>query len=227
MNIQDWFPSGLTALISLQSKGLSRVFSNTTLICRVPHVKCQTGWLTSWNQYCQEKYQQPQIYRWYHPNGKKWRGTKEPLDEVEREEWKKNGLKLSIQKIKIKASGPITSWQVDGGKWKQWQTLFSWAPKSLQTMIAAMKSRHLLLGRKVMTNLDSILKNRDITLLTNVLIVKTIFFFSSHVRMWELDHREGWAPKNWCFWILMLEKTLGNPLDSKEIKPVNYKGKHP
>ena len=45
--------------------------------------------------------------------------------------------------------------------------------------------------------------------------------------MWELDHKEGWAPKNWFFWILVLEKTLGNPLDSKEIKPVNPKGKQP
>ena len=49
-------------------------------------------------------------------------------------------------------------------------------------------------------------------------------FSSSHVQMWELDHKEGWAPKNWCFWIVVLEKTLENPLDCKEIKPVNLKG---
>jgi len=64
MNFQEWFPLGLTALISLQSKGLSKVFSNSTVICRVPHVKCRTGWLTIWNQYCQKKYQQPQRCRW-------------------------------------------------------------------------------------------------------------------------------------------------------------------
>ena len=49
-------------------------------------------------------------------------------------------------------------------------------------------------------------------------------FSSSHVWMWELDHKEGWAPKNWCFWIVVLEKTLESPLDSKQIQPVNPKG---
>ena len=68
---------------------------------------------------------------------KKWR-TKEPLDESERGEWKV-GLKLNIQKRKIMASSPIISWQIDGKKWKQWQILFSWAPKSLQMVTAAMK----------------------------------------------------------------------------------------
>ena len=65
------------------------------------------------------------------PYDRKWKGTEEPLDESEREKWK-SGLKLNIHKTKIMASGPITSWQIDGETWKQWQTLFSWAPKSLQ-----------------------------------------------------------------------------------------------
>ena len=52
-------------------------------------------------------------------------------------------------------------------------------------------------------------------------------FSSSHVWMWEMDHKEGWVPKNWCFWIVVLEKTLESPLDSKEIKPVNPKGNQP
>ena len=85
--------------------------------------------------------------------------------------------------------------------------------------------RHLLLGRKAMTNLDSILKNRDITLLPKVYIIKGMVFSSNHVQMWELDHKEGWMPKNWCFWIVVLKKTLKSPLDSKEIKQVNPKGK--
>ena len=63
-----------------------------------------------------------------------------------------------------------------GEQWKQWLTLFLWAPKSLQMVIAAMKLRHLLLGRKVMTNLDSILKSRDITLPTKVRLVKAMVF---------------------------------------------------
>ena len=80
-------------------------------------------------------------------------------------------------------------------------------------------------GRKPMTNLDSILKSRDITLLTKVhLSSQSNGFSSSHVWMRELDHKEGWAPKNWCFWTVVLEKTLESPLDSKEIKPVNHKG---
>ena len=82
--------------------------------------------------------------------------------------------------------------------------------------------RHLLLGRKAMTNPDSVLKSRDISLLTMVGIVKD--FSSSHVLMWELEHKEGWAPKNWCFQTLVLEKSLETPLDSREIKPVNPKG---
>ena len=68
-----------------------------------------------------------------------------------KEESEKVGLKLNIQKMKIMASNPITSWQIDGKQWKQCQTLFSWAPKSLQMVAAAMKlKRRLLLGRKVM-----------------------------------------------------------------------------
>ena len=63
--------------------------------------------------------------------GRKWRGTKEPLDEGENES-EKAGLKFNIQETKIMESSPIISWQIEGGKWKQWQTLFSWAPKSLQ-----------------------------------------------------------------------------------------------
>ena len=69
--------------------------------------------------------------------------------------------------------------------------------------------------------LDSVLKSRDITWPTKVGLVKAVFS-SSHAQMWELDHKESWAPKNWCFWIV-LEKTLESPLDSKESKPVNPK----
>ena len=75
-----------------------------------------------------------------------------------------------------------------------------------------------------MTNLDSILKSRDITLSTKVHPIKAMVFFSSHVWMWELDHKESWALKNWCFWIVVLEKTLESPLDCKEIQPVHPKG---
>ena len=84
--------------------------------------------------------------------------------------------------------------------------------------------RHLLLGRKVMTNLDSILKSRDITLPTKVRLVKAMVFPVVNVWMWELDCEESWALKNWCFWTMMLEKTLESLLDCKEIQPVHPQG---
>ena len=114
-----------------------------------------------------------------------------------------------------------------GKQWKQWQTLSSWAPKSLQMVTTAMKiKRYLLLGRKATTNLNNILKSRDITLLTKVCILEAVWFSSSHVKMWELDHKEGWAPNNWCFPTVVLEKTPESPFNSKEIQPVHPKGKH-
>ena len=84
--------------------------------------------------------------------------------------------------------------------------------------------RRLLLGRKVMTNLDSILKSRDISLPTIVLLVQGYIFSSGHLWMWELDYKESWAPNNWCFWTVVLEKTFDSPLDCKEIQPVHPKG---
>ena len=94
-----------------------------------------------------------------------------------KEESEKVSLKFNIQETKIMASGPITSWQIDGEMWKQCQTLFFGAPESLRMVIAAMKfKRHLLLGRKVTTNLDSIFKSRDITLPTKVCLVKAMVF---------------------------------------------------
>ena len=84
--------------------------------------------------------------------------------------------------------------------------------------------RRLLLGRKVMTNLDSILKSRDVTLPTKIHLVKAMIFSSSHVWMGELDYKERGALKNWCFWTVVLEKALESPLDCKEIQPVHPKG---
>ena len=79
-----------------------------------------------------------QICIWHHPYGRKWRGTKEPLDEGERGEWK-SWLKTHIQKTRIIASGPITSWEIDGETVETVSDLFFWAPKSLQMVTAAMK----------------------------------------------------------------------------------------
>ena len=94
-----------------------------------------------------------------------------------KEESEKAGLKLNIQKMKIMAFGPITPWQIEVGNNGNSKTLFSWATKSLQMVTAAIEiRRHLLLGRKAIINLDSILKSRDITLLTKGHVVKAMVF---------------------------------------------------
>ena len=74
-----------------------------------------------------------------------------------------------------------------------------------------------------MTNLDSISKSSNITLSTKVCLVKAMVFSSSYVWMWELDYKESWTPKNWCFWTVVLEKTLESPLDCEDIQPVHPK----
>ena len=85
--------------------------------------------------------------------------------------------------------------------------------------------RCLLLGRKAVTNLDNILKSRDIT--DKGPSSQSHNFSSNHVWMWELDQKESWMLKNWCFWTVVLEKTLESPLDGKEVQPVNPKGNQP
>ena len=81
--------------------------------------------------------------------------------------------------------------------------------------------------RKVMTILDGVLKSRDITLPTKVCIVKAMVFPVVMYQVWELDHKEVWVPRKWCFRTVVLEKTLESPLDSREIKPANPKGNQP
>ena len=105
---------------------------------QVHHEQCWARWITIWNQDCWEKYQQPQICRLYHSNGRKWRGTKEPLDDGEREE---ETVSLILNTKKLRPWHPVPSLH---GKWKgrkrKWcQILFSWAPKSLQMVTTAMK----------------------------------------------------------------------------------------
>ena len=121
------------------------------------------------------------------------------------------------------ASCPITSWQIDGEKVEAVTDFIFLGSKITAYSVCSHEiKRLLLLGRKAMTKLDSVLKSRHITLPTQVLIVKAMIF---PVVMWVLDYEEGWVPKNWCFWTVVLEKTLESPLDCKEIQPVHPKGK--
>ena len=117
-----------------------------------------------------------------------------------REESEKVGLKLNIQKTKIMVSSPVTSWQIDGETMETVRDVIFLGSKITADGDCSHEiKRHMLLGRKAMTNLDSILKSRDITLPTKVHLVN-YGFSTSHVWMWELDHKESWALKNWCFW---------------------------
>ena len=108
--------------------------------------------------------------------------------------------------------------------WKQCQNSFSWAPKSTQTMTAAMKLKKTLAPWKKSYDQPRQHIKKQRHYFTNKGPCSQSYSFSSiHVWMWQLDHKEGWALKNWCFWTVVLEKTLECPLDSIEIKPVNPK----
>ena len=121
------------------------------------------------------------------------------------------------------ASGPITSWELDEETVETVSDFIFWGSKITAEGDWRLEiKRPLLLGRKVMSNLDSILKSRNIT--DKGPSSQSYDFSSSLVWIWELDHKESWALKNWCFWTVVLEKTLESPLDCKEIKPVNPKG---
>ena len=142
-----------------------------------------------------------------------------------KEESKNVGLKINIQKTKIMASGPITSWQIDGETiervrllglqnhcrwWLQpwnWKTLAPWNKSFDQPRQHIKKQRHYFANKGLSS------QGYD--------------FSGSRVWMCELDYKESWVPKNWCFWILVLEKTLESPLDCKEIQAIHPKGNRP
>ena len=108
-------------------------------------------------------------------------------------------------------------------QWKQWLTIFLGSKITADGDCSHEIKRRLLLGRKVMTNLDSILKSRDITLSAKVYLVKAMVF-PVFIYGCESDYKESWALKNWCFWTVVLEKTVESPLDCKEIQPVHAEG---
>ena len=139
-----------------------------------------------------------------------------------KEESEKVDLKLNIQKTKITASGPMTSWQIDGETVETVADfIFLGSNITADGDFSHEIKRYLLLGRKVMTNLDSILESHYFA--NKGPSSQGYGFSSGHVWMWELDYKEGWEPKNWCFWTVVLEKTLESPLDCKEIQPVHPK----
>ena len=152
-----------------------------------------------------------------------WQKVKSLLMKV-KEKSDKVGLKLSIQKTKIMTSGSIISQQIDRETVKTVTDFILGGFKiTADGEYSHEIKRCLLLGRKAMTDLDSILKPRDITLPTKVHLVKAMVFpvVMYGCESWTI---KNWAPKNWCFWTVVLEKTLDSPLNCKEIQPVHCKG---
>ena len=128
-----------------------------------------------------------------------------------KEESEKVGLKLNIQKTKIMASGPITSREIDGETVETVSDFTFLGSKITADGDCSHEiKRHLLLGRKVMTNLDNIKKQRHY-FANQCLSSQGYGFSSGHVWMWELNCEDSWAPKNWCFWTVVLEKTVFSP----------------
>ena len=122
------------------------------------------------------------------------------------------------------ASGPITSWEIGGETVETVSDfIFGGSKITADGDCSHEIKRHLLLGRKVMTNLDSILKSRDITLPTKVRLIKAMVFpvVMYGCESWTVKKAEHL--KNWCFWTVVLEKTLESLLDCKEIQPVHPK----
>ena len=151
--------------------------------------------------------------------------NEKPLIRVKKES-EKAGLKLNIQKIKIMKSSPTTSWQrVKVATVTEFILFFS--KITVDDDWSHEIRRCLLLGSKAMANLDKVLRSREITLSTKVHLVKATVLLLVILQMWELEHKKSWALKNWCFQIVVLEKTLESLLDSTEIKPVNPKGIRP
>ena len=141
-----------------------------------------------------------------------------------KEKSEKAGLKLNIQKTKIMTSGPITSWQIDGKHWRQWQT-FSWVPKStVDSECSHEIKRRLLLGRKSVTNLDSILKNKDITLPTKVGIAMVFLVVMYGCESWTIKKAEHWRInvfKLWCWRRVLWVPWTARRSDQSILKEIN------
>ena len=144
-----------------------------------------------------------------------------------KEESEKVGLKLNIQRTKIITSSPITSWQIDGEIMESMRDFIflgskdhssEWLqPQNQKTLVLCTKSydqprQHIEKQRRYFAYKGQYSESYGVS--------------SSHVWMWELDHKEGWVLKNWCLWTVLL-KTPESPWDCKENKPVHPKGDQP
>ena len=140
-----------------------------------------------------------------------------------KEESEKLGLKLNIQKTKIVASGPITSWQIDGETVETVRDFSFLGSKITADADCSHEIKTPAPWKKSYDQPRQHIKKQRHYFANKGPSSQSYGFSSSHVRMWQLDYKESWALKNWCFWTVVLEKTLESPLDCKEIQPVHPK----
>ena len=124
------------------------------------------------------------------------------------------------------ASSPITSWQIDGETMEIVTDINFLGSKITADDDAAMRLKILAPWKKSYDQPRQHMKKQRHYFVNEGPYSQSHGFSSSHVWMWELDHKQGWMLKNWCFWALVLEKSLESPFDCKEIKPINPKGNH-
>ena len=129
----------------------------------------------------------------------------------------------TFQKTKIIASSPTTSWQIDG----ETLTDFIFSGKITEDGDCSLEIKTLVPWKKNYNQRMQHIKKQRHHFANKGSHSQSYGFSSIHVQMWELDHKEGWVPKDWCFQTVVLEKTLESPLDCKDIKPVNPKGNQP
>ena len=140
-------------------------------------------------------------------------------------ESEKDGLKLNIQKTKIMASSPITSWEIDGETVETVRQTVSFGGSRITADGDCSHEINMLVPwKKSYDQPRQHIKKQRHYFANKGPSSQSYGFSSGHVWMWELDHKESWAPKNWCFWTVVLEKTLESPLACKEIQPVQSKG---
>ena len=140
-----------------------------------------------------------------------------------KEESEKVDLKLNIQKTKVMASGTITSWQIDGERVEIVVDFIFLGSKITADGDCSHKVKMLAPWKESYDQPRQHIKKQRHYFANKVLSSQGYGFSSGHVWMWELDYKESWAPKNWCFWTVVLEKTLESLLDCKEIQPVHPK----
>ena len=144
-----------------------------------------------------------------------------------KEESEKAGLKLNIQKTKIRAWGPIASWQIDGEKLEKVTDFIFLGSKITVDGDCNHEIKTLAPWKKSYDKPRQHIKKQRHYFADKGPSSQSYGFSSSHVWMWELDYKESWVPKNWWFWTVVLEKTLENTLHSQKIKPINLKGNQP